>query len=121
MKKIPEMFNEIWAGPKAPFYVPPEFHRIHDLAYNLWWSWNPLAGELWGRIDPLRWAANRNPLSMLPVVERQTWEALVANVSFNQLYEEVTELFDEYLAGLRMELAELPSASMHRQAMDRWE
>jgi len=99
MKKIPEMFNEIWAGPKAPFYVPPEFHRIHDLAYNLWWSWNPLAGELWGRIDPLRWAANRNPLSMLPVVERQTWEALVANVSFNQLYEEVTELFDEYLAG----------------------
>ena len=99
MRQQPATFTQIPAGPKAPFYVPDEFKRIHDLAYNLWWSWNPRAVELWGRIAPLRWAESGNPLSMLPTVERRAWETLGATASFNQLYDEVVDAFDDYLAG----------------------
>ena len=72
MRKLPALFNQIPAGPMAPFFVPDEFTRINDLAYNMWWSWNAHAIELWGRIAPLRWAESRNPLSMLPTVEPRT-------------------------------------------------
>ncbi|MDJ0961320.1 MAG: alpha-glucan family phosphorylase [Acidimicrobiia bacterium] len=99
MRKLPALFTQIPSGPMAPFYVPDEFKRINDIAYNMWWSWNAHAIELWGRIAPLRWAESRNPLSMLPTVEQRTWEALQATVSFHQLYTEVVDAFDEYLAG----------------------
>ena len=99
MRTVPDIFTRIPAGPMAPFTVPPEFTRVYDLAYNMWWAWNPMAVEVWGRIAPLRWAESRNPLSMLPTVEDRTWEALAATSSFMQLYDEVVDAFDRYLAG----------------------
>ena len=56
-------------GPKAPLRIPNEFLRLYDLSYNLWWSWDPAGRDLWGRLDPQAWAASRNPIGMLQVVE----------------------------------------------------
>jgi starch phosphorylase len=95
--KTPEVLRDIPVGPKAPIVLPREFDRLYDISYNMWWAWDPLAYELWGRIDPRRWNENRNPLSLLPIVETQTWEALAANASFVELYAEVVKRYDAYM------------------------
>lgn len=84
-------------GPKAPLLVPHAFRRLYDIAYNLWWSWDPVGRELWGRIDPHAWAASQNPIGLLQVVEPSTWEALSASGSYSELYGEAVERFDHYL------------------------
>ncbi len=93
------VINDIPAGPGAAASVPKVFHRIDDLAHNLWWSWNPFAQRLWSRLRPSQWGENRNPLSLLQGIERDTWEALAADGSFVDDYEEVVRVFDDYMAG----------------------
>ncbi len=90
--------TSIPVGPKVPLPIPGNFVRLYDLAYNLWWSWDPMGRDLWGRIDPQAWAATRNPIGMLQVVDPSTWEALSASASFTEMYAEVVERFDRYLA-----------------------
>jgi starch phosphorylase len=84
-------------GPKASLGIPRPFNRLYDIAYNLWWSWDPVARELWGRIDPLLWSASHNPIGLLQVVEPSMWEALESSGSFTELYVEAVERFDDYL------------------------
>ncbi len=89
--------TSIPVGPKVPLRIPRNFVRLYDLAYNLWWSWDPMGRDLWGRIDPPAWAATRNPIGMLQVVDPSTWEALSASASFTEMYAEIVERFDRYL------------------------
>jgi starch phosphorylase len=40
--------------------------RLHDLAFNLWWTWHPEVIELFRELDPALWrATNHNPLMLL--------------------------------------------------------
>ena len=32
--------------------IPERIHRLHDLAYNLWWTWNPPAQRLYATHQP---------------------------------------------------------------------
>ncbi len=91
------LLSRIGVGPKAPLRVPVEFDRLYDLAYNMWWSWDPIAYQLWGQIDAKAWVHNRNPLSLLLVVEPSTWEALASNSTFVELYSEAVERYDDYM------------------------
>ncbi len=84
-------------GPKASLSIPSAFNRLYDLAYNMWWSWDPVGRDLWGRIDPPVWATTRNPIAMLQYVEPSTWEALSFSGSYTELYVEAVERFDHYL------------------------
>lgn len=93
------LFTHIPVGPSAtPIRLPREFNRLIDLAGNLWWIWNPEGYELWGRIDPQKWADTRNPLSLLQITEPSTWEALRTSASFTEAYETALERFDRYMA-----------------------
>lgn len=91
------LIRQIPVGPKVPLTIPREFDRLYDLAYNVWWSWDPIAYDVWGRIDPRHWSNNRNPLLLLQVVEPAVWEALGRDASFVELYSEVVDRFDAYL------------------------
>ncbi len=93
------VINDIPAGPGAAAPVPRVFHRIDDLAHNMWWSWDSGAQKLWSRLRPRRWSENRNPLSLLQGIDAETWEALAADGSFIDDYEEVVRRFDAYLTG----------------------
>ncbi len=87
----------IAVGAGAQISIPRSFERLYDLAYNLWWTWQPRARELWQRVSPAGWARSPNPLSLLPAMGPSDWEALELNDSFVQLYEEVIAAFDAYL------------------------
>jgi len=82
----------------TPLRLPGQFERLVDLAYNLWWTWDPAAAELWAAIDPRRWIERRNPLTLLHGVDGETWEALAANGSFLDSYNKVLRRFDAYMS-----------------------
>ncbi len=93
------VINAIPAGPGVAVSAPKEFGRIAELAQNLWWTWDHGAHKLWSRMHPRRWSANRNPLSMLQGIEQSTWEALLADGSFVDEYDDVMRRFSRYMAG----------------------
>ena len=107
------LLRSVPVGPKVPLSIPREFKRLYDIAYNLWWSWDPIASDLWPRINPRAWAISPNPVGLLQVVDPGTWEALAANAGFSELYSEVVDRFDEYMGStetwyLRNHSGELP-------------
>ncbi len=99
MTTTPSYLDAIGVGPKVPLSIPPEFAHLNDIAYNLWWSWNNDAAELFSRIDGPAWSASKNPISLLQTVEPSVWETLEHNEEFHELYDSVCLSFDRYLAG----------------------
>lgn len=77
--------------------LPREVSRLYDLAYNLWWTWNPEARQLFASIDHATWARYRNPVEALINLEPQRWEALLENEVFLENYSSVIEAFDRYM------------------------
>jgi len=71
---------------------------LHDLAYNLWWSWDTEATALWSEIDPLRWERDRhNPVALLRDVESARWAELRAEPAFLERVAAVSRRFRAYL------------------------
>lgn len=80
------------------FDLPRRISRLGELAYNLWWVWNPLAQRLFNRIDNNLWErVNHNPILFLRQVERSTWNAAAQDVNYLELYDRVFAEFDAYL------------------------
>ena len=80
------------------FRIPEAFSRLHDLAYNLWWSWDRTAFQLWRQLDPILWERYRNPVEILAAIEESTWESLAESEMFHDLYSETVRRFDTYMA-----------------------
>ncbi|HOP46332.1 MAG TPA: alpha-glucan family phosphorylase [Desulfobacteraceae bacterium] len=87
MKKI-QLFNVI------PF-IPSDLALLEHLSYNLWWSWNLDAIELFRRINPALWKEmNHNPLAFLGRISPERLEFLVGDDAFMSHYEQVKEHFE---------------------------
>ncbi len=78
--------------------IPARFALLYELAYNLWWTWDPVALDLWRTVDPTLWNQYHNPIDMLRALDPDTWSALDESETFHDLYTEATRRFDEYLA-----------------------
>lgn len=79
-------------------YLPERILRIADLAYNLWWSWNPEARELFRRLDRMLWRKNQhNPVSMLQQIDAATLDKAAASVSFTDYYDGLMAHYDHYM------------------------
>jgi len=79
-----------------PLRCPQPFERLPELAYNLWWSWQPEAQALFEYIDAAHWRRHRNPVKLL----REAGPALrklARDVPFLAMYEDVVRAFDEYM------------------------
>ncbi|MEW6581888.1 MAG: alpha-glucan family phosphorylase [Actinomycetota bacterium] len=77
--------------------VPLSFARLYDLAYNLWWSWDPAGRELWAAIDPMSWGRYHNPLPTLHRMNPAAWPSLEASTLFHDRYTDVVRRFDAYM------------------------
>ena len=79
--------------------MPPELAPLARLAFNLWWSWQPAADDVFRDVDPARWeASGNNPVKLL----RDTSAACLAAAARNEaLVARVTALD----AALEVELA----------------
>jgi starch phosphorylase len=80
------------------FDLPRRIHRLGELAYNLWWTWNPYAQRLFNRIDNELWERlNHNPLLFLRQVGRTEINAAAQNPYYTEMYDQVFAEFDKYL------------------------
>ena len=77
----------------SDFRLPRGLEGLGDLAYNLWWSWTPRAGALFGRIDGLSWSRHRNPIQVLASAEEARWAELAADEDF---VVDASRLLDEF-------------------------
>jgi starch phosphorylase len=85
---------------KSPnhFDLPRRINRLGELAYNLWWVWNPIAQRLFNRIDNNLWEhVNHNPILFLRQVERPALNAAAQDTNYLDLYDRVFGDFDHYL------------------------
>ncbi len=68
--------------------LPERIGRLHELALDLWWSWNNSAREVFRSLDyPLWRATAHNPVRMLRIVPQGTLELAAQDLHFIALYD----------------------------------
>lgn len=80
------------------FSLPRRINRLGQLAYNLWWTWNPDAQMLYRLISQRLWdQVNHNPVTFLKRVERSQLNAVTNDRHYLDLYDRTMQRFDAYL------------------------
>jgi starch phosphorylase len=79
--------------------IPDRVRRLTDLADNLWWSWHPLARNLFKAVSYPLWKSTRhNPVWMLQLVRPERLESLSRDPDFLGHYDQVVAAFDAELS-----------------------
>jgi starch phosphorylase len=86
-------------GRVAVFPVMPErINRLYELAFNLWWSWNRPAQELYAVIDRPTWdEVNHNPVRFLSQVSPENLDKVSQDAAYLANYDQVLADFDAYM------------------------
>ncbi|WP_299029160.1 alpha-glucan family phosphorylase [uncultured Thermanaerothrix sp.] len=80
------------------FSLPRRINRLGQLAYNLWWTWNPEAQMLYRLISQRLWdQVNHNPVTFLKKVERSQLNAVTNDRHYLDLYDRTFQKFDTYM------------------------
>ncbi len=78
--------------------IPRRIERLHELAYNLWWTWTPDAQALYATIDPDLWArTEHNAVRTLAEADPTRLTALAKDAAFKARYDAVLAAFDAYM------------------------
>jgi starch phosphorylase len=92
------MFNPTM--PKTRHNADQLIGRIRELAYNLWWSWNPRAQQVFEELSPLTWEETKhNPVAVLSQVSDMELRAYLNDRDFLGMVMPVLDDFDRYLKG----------------------
>jgi glycogen phosphorylase len=79
--------------------MPEKLSRLPEIAYNLWWSWNPDARELFKRLDLIGWRATQhNPVQMLREMSSEQLEEATRDSNLYRHYQKVLLKFDREMA-----------------------
>ncbi len=90
--------NEYQAMVPNNYSLPRRIHRLSELAYNLWWTWNPESQRLFSRIDSVLWErCYHNPVRFLREVERARLNAATNNRYYLEVYDRILSAFDKYM------------------------
>ncbi len=80
--------------------LPPALKRLRELAYNLWWSWNPQVLDLFAALHPLRQPSpDRNPVRLLEEASPERLDALARDTRYLAQYASILDEFDAYRTG----------------------
>jgi glycogen phosphorylase len=81
------------------FDLPKKLSRLGELAYNLWWTWQPDATRLYSQLDRAMWERlNHNPIRMLRELKRARLNEVLKDKDYMDSYQRVFADFDAYLA-----------------------
>ncbi len=82
----------------AEVNLPQNLIRLRELAYNLWWAWNPRALSLFSHLDPHLWdSMENNPVRMLESVSPARLQEMARDEGYTALYAQILQQFDEYM------------------------
>jgi starch phosphorylase len=80
------------------FSLPKRINRLGELAYNLWWVWNPDAQILFAQIDRHLWEElDHNPVAFLHQTGRTQLNAVTNNRFYLEHYDRIMQQFDDYM------------------------
>jgi phosphorylase/glycogen(starch) synthase len=84
--------------------LPPALKSLHALSWNLAWSWDPDAAQIFEEISPRKWAASgHNPVAFLRQVYPEDVAQRAADPAFVARADAALARFDRYLRGSRVE------------------
>jgi starch phosphorylase len=79
--------------------LPPQLKRMTELAYNIFWAWEPTIRTLFRRLDPALWKeSSYNPVVMLGRVSQTTLDRAAADVRYLAQYKLACQRFDAQMA-----------------------
>jgi starch phosphorylase len=79
------------------FTLPKRIARLGELAYNLWWTWQPEASRLFGKLDYDLWERlGHNPIRFLQEANYERLEQIAKDDEYVALYDALFEKFDAY-------------------------
>jgi starch phosphorylase len=74
--------------------IPSRLSRLPELAYDLWWTWNP-ARDVFRRMDYAQWRATaHNPVMMLKRMTTEALERVAADPTFLAAYDAALAAMD---------------------------
>ena len=75
--------------------IPERLHRLPELARDLWWTWHPLAREVFRKLDyPLWRQTAHNPARMLRQISPEMLALAAKDENFLGLYDAAIEALD---------------------------
>lgn len=78
--------------------LPEPLRPVHDLAHNLWWTWNPDAVELFRRLDVDLWRELRhNPVAMLAQLRQERLNRLARDPAYLAALDRILGQLESYL------------------------
>ena len=78
--------------------VPEGLESLRNIAFNLWWSWNYDALELFAELDPELWeTCGHSPIKMLRLVKQNRLEAAAKDKGYRERVEKVHDRLEAYL------------------------
>src|ERR1043165_1523806 len=81
------------------FNLPKRLSRLGELAYNLWWTWQPEATRLFGKLDFDLWERlGHNPILLLREIDRSRLSQASRDEGYRANYDRVFTEFDAYMA-----------------------
>ena len=79
-------------------HLPERISGLRDLAYNMWWSWNPDARALFKLLSRQGWyLSNHNPVKMINLMEEKVLESASKDPNFIRHYDAVMARYESYM------------------------
>ncbi len=73
-------------------------NNLYELAYNLWWTYNPSAQEIFETLSPTLWKlSNHNPILVLKSISKDELKARLSNPNLTKKIENVLNEFNQYI------------------------
>ena len=97
--KVSNVNQPTWKECNVHATLPAELSKLQELAYNVWWSWNGDAKDLFRYIDTEAWKrANSNPIVLLNIISYDRMVELSKDEAFmgrlNKVYDEFRAYMD---------------------------
>jgi len=78
--------------------LPNKLKPLKELAYNLWWSWNYEATNMFADIDPTKWEKlENNPVRLVESLSKEDIDRLENNTAFIKRLDKVYSSFKNYM------------------------
>jgi len=76
--------------------------ELQELAYNLWWSWNPAAQQIFEELSPYVWeSSNHNPVEVLQWVSTHELRVRLQNPAYHTRVSAVLREYHAYVGNKR--------------------
>jgi len=81
------------------FDLPKRLARLSELAYNLWWTWQPEGARVFARLDSDLWQrVGHSPIRLLREISRPRLNHAAKDKEYLALYDRFFSEFDSYMS-----------------------